>query len=531
MRDELRGQYAHILVDEYQDVNRASALLLKELAADGEKLWVVGDARQSIYRFRGAAPTNTTEFEKDYPNGKRLALAVNYRSRKQIVDAFGAYSGSMTVGSGRKGALQSNRGPGVDPLDFNVARDRNAEIAGIAAAIEKYRGAGCDYRDQAVLCRSHSNLQKIAVGLEAVGVPVLYIGDLFERPEVRDILSLVSFVSERGRGGLMRVATLPRYKMPLADVRAFLTHAGKTERTPLAALADADELVGISPAGKAALATLRSDLDGVAFKTGPGQLVIRLLFERGLVRDYLSGNSAADQQRRLAIHQFLQFAVENDRPDQSDPKRLMLGWIRRLEIFGDERALREAPAAVDGIDAVRLMTVHASKGLEFRAVHLPTLGSGIFPLSRKGTTCPAPDGMLPTTPEVSHAEEEQCLFFVALSRARDHLSLSRAERYSDKRGSKPSPALEAIAGHLARAPDADPTWTKPLPPVPDQGLRPDLKRTAREHDGRDLELYLSCPRRYLYQTMLELSGSREDGTGCAERKLPQPIGFRPLPGS
>ncbi|UPT91704.1 ATP-dependent helicase [Bradyrhizobium barranii subsp. apii] len=85
IRDEVRGQYLHILVDEYQDVNRASALLLKELAGEGKTLWVVGDARQSIYRFRGAAPTNTTNFEKDYPNAKRKALAINYRSRKQIV--------------------------------------------------------------------------------------------------------------------------------------------------------------------------------------------------------------------------------------------------------------------------------------------------------------------------------------------------------------------------------------------------------------------------------------------------------------
>jgi len=510
VREELRRQYAHILVDEYQDVNRASALLLKELAGEGERLWVVGDARQSIYRFRGAAPTNTTEFEKDYPKGKRLALAVNYRSRKQIVDTFGTYAGSMTVGGGRSRPLQANRGDGVDPLDFNVALDRSSEIAGIAAAIENYRSGGCDYRDQAVLCRSHSNLQKIAAGLEAAGIPVLYIGDLFERPEIRDLLSLISFVSERRRGGLMRVATLPRYKMLLADVRVFLAHAEMAGRTPLAALADVESLDGLSTAGKGALVRLRADLDGVAFKTGPGKFTSDVLFERGLVRDYLAGNSAADQQRRLAIHQFLQFAIENDRPGEGDPKRRLLGWIRRLEVFGDERALREAPAAVEGIDAVRLMTVHASKGLEFRAVHLPTLGNGIFPLSRKGTTCPAPDGMLPTTPEVSHAEEEQCLFFVALSRARDHLSLSRAERYSEKQASNPSPALEAIAGHLTRAPNADPTWTKRLPTTPDQGLRPDLKRAAREHDGKDLELYLGCPRRYLYQTMLELSGSRED---------------------
>jgi superfamily I DNA/RNA helicase/Zn-dependent peptidase ImmA (M78 family) len=510
VRDELRGQYMHILVDEYQDVNRASALLLKELVGEGERLWVVGDARQSIYRFRGAAPSNTTDFEKDYPNGKRLPLAVNYRSRKQIVDTFGTYASRMSVGRGRKLALLAHRGAGADPINYNVAPDRSAEIAGIATAIGRQRSAGRAYRDQAVLCRSHSNLQKIATGLEAAGIPVLYLGDLFERPEVRDLLSLLSFVSERHRGGLLRVANLPRYRMPLADVRTFLAYAGEAEKTPLVALADAGKLNGLSAVGKDVLARLRSDLDGVGFKTGPGQFLCDLLFERGLIRDYLPGDTAADHQRRLAIHQFLQFAVENDRRGEGDPKRRLLGWVRRLEVFGDERALREPPAAVEGIDAVRLLTVHASKGLEFDVVHLPTLGKGIFPLSWSGQVCPAPDGMLSTSVEEGHAEEEQCLFFVAVSRARDHLSLSRAQRYSDSRGSNPSPALDEIAGHLPRAPDSHPTWTTRLPTSAAGGSRPDLKRAAREHDGRDIELYLDCPRRYLYQTILGLSGSRED---------------------
>ncbi len=337
IRDELRGQYTHILVDEYQDVNRASALLLKELAGDGERLWVVGDARQSIYRFRGAAPSNTTDFEKDYPNGKRLPLTVNYRSRKQIVDTFGTYAASMGVGGGRNNSLRAHRGAGADPIGFSVAPDSNTEIAGIAAAIQRWHSAGCAYREQVVLCRSHSNLQKIATGLEAAGIPVLYLGDLFERPEVRDLLSLLSFACERHRGGLMRVATLPLWRTPLADVRTLLAHAAETEKTPLAALADVEKLDELSPAGKTALARLRSDVDGVGFKTGPGHFLCDVLFERGLVRAYLSGDATADHQRRLAIHQFLQFAIEYDRAGEGDPKRRLLGWVRRLEVFGDER--------------------------------------------------------------------------------------------------------------------------------------------------------------------------------------------------
>jgi superfamily I DNA/RNA helicase len=511
VREALRTQYGHLLVDEYQDVNRASAVLLKELAGEGERLWVVGDARQSIYRFRGAAPINTRDFEKDYPTGKRKSLAVNYRSRSQIVDTFGAYASGMRVGSGQSTNLVASRGAGSGAIDCNVATDGSAEIAGIAATIERRRAEGIAYRDQAVLCRSHSNLEKIATGLEAKGVPVLYLGDLFERPEVRDLLALLSFVAEPHRGGLYRVAMLSPYRATLSDVRLFLNHAADVNKTPLAALADVSTLDALSDMGRAALLRLGEDVRAVAFRTGPGAFLCDVLFNRGaLLRPYLEGTTPTVQQRRLAIHQFLQFAIENDSLGDGDPKRRLLDWVRRLEVFGDERALREPPAAVEGIDAVRLMTVHASKGLEFKVVHLPMLGAGIFPLRRQGERCPAPDGMLPTAPADDHKEEEECLFFVALSRARDHLSLSRARRYSEKQGSNASEALKAIVGHLPCAPDGPATWSDQFVLVSDAGERGDLRVTAGQHDGRDIELYLGCPRRYLYQAILGLSGSRND---------------------
>ena len=509
--DELRDQYRHLLVDEYQDVNRGSALLVKELAGEGEQLWAVGDARQSIYRFRGAAPINTRDFEKDYPKGQRKSLKINYRSREQIVDTFSDYAGNMMVGGRLAANLEARRGPGKEAVDCNVARDRDAEIAGIAATIERMRSQGIAYQDQAVLCRVHRNLERVAAGLEAAGVPVLYLGDLFERPEVRDLLALISFTAEPQRGGLYRLATLPPYQMPLSDVRAFLNYAVDNEKTPLAALSKIDAIPELSELGRVSLGLLSKHLTDTGYKTGPGELLCHVLFNhQSLLRVYLAGENAADQQRRLAIHQFLQFAIENNAVGDGEPKRRLLDWVRHLEVFGDERALREPPAAVEGIDAVRLMTVHASKGLEFKVVHIPTLGAGMFPLRWQGQRCPAPDGLLRTGAIDDHKEEEQCLFYVALSRARDHLSLSRAQRYTPRQGSNASEALKIIAGRLPRPPDGPPTWAQSLPFPETDGDRPDLCVTTRRHDGRDIELFLGCPRRYLYQIVLGLSGGRED---------------------
>jgi hypothetical protein len=135
----------------------------------------------------------------------------------------------------------------------------------------------------------------------------------------------------------------------------------------------------------------------------------------------------------------------------------------------------------------------------------------MFPLTAGGgSACPPPDGMLDDPPAVSKAEEEECLFFVALSRARDHLSLSRAQRYNDRGVSKPSPALEKIAGHLPRGPGAAVTWKDALPQRTPDRPRADLKVTGKQHNGHDIEIYDGCPRRYLYQVVLGLNRSRND---------------------
>lgn len=509
--NELRVQYREFLVDEYQDVNRASALLLKELAGDGATLWAVGDARQSIYRFRGAAPVNTQKWEDDYPGGQRTPLGVNYRSRQEIVDTFCHYAQEgMLIARGRPARLSANRGSTPGALDFNLAADRDCEVSGIAGAIQHCLAAGYDYRDQAVLCRGHNDLERIGAGLERAGIPVLYLGDLFERPEARDLLGLLSFVAEPHRGGLYRVACLPAYGMRLSDVRTFLAWALEKNITPLAALKQHATVPGLSDEGRASLSRLAADVADTRYRTGPGSFFADALFnKRNLIEPLLDGDDAQHQQRRLAVHQLLQFALENEF-GSGDPKKSLLSWIRRLEVFGDERALREPPTSIDGINAVRLMTVHASKGLEFPVVHLPGLGAGMFPKKWSGQICPVPIELLSGgAPDAAHTEEEQCLFYVALSRARDSLSLSRPAR-TTATGSNASEALRNIARFLPRSPDGEITWrTEGTAPesAPD---RADLSVPATEMSAADLDIYLRCPRRYLYQRVLGLSGARDD---------------------
>jgi superfamily I DNA/RNA helicase len=512
VRQRLRSTYEHILVDEYQDVNRASGLLLKELAGGGEKLWAVGDVRQAIYRFRGASPSNVRLFLEDFPDAAVHALEHNYRSVPAVLDVFAKLAPDMRAARGAAFVPWRAERQQDGEVLMEIAEDGASEIKGLAREMKRQRGLGVAYADQAVLCRSHTNLARIAAGLEREGVPVLYLGDLFERPEVRDLLALLALACEGDGRGLLRVARFAEYRIPLADVKSLLDTA-KERGVPFPrALKLARDSDTISERGKAGLDLLDRHLEGLCYGSNAWGMLARYLFVRSsYVRVPLGEESVAGQQRRLAVYQFLQFAhAQRDLPvsGDEDPKRAFLRYVRRLEMFGEEKQLRQMSDWAGDIDAVRLLTVHASKGLEFGSVYLPVLGNGRFPAKRRPQPCPAPVGMLQAEEEDWHDEEEECLFFVALSRARDRLCLSRARRYLSQ-NSKPSPLLGRIAGLLPNPPDGEITWSREEAVEESSGMEPPAQ-ILPSFSVEELETYMGCPRRYYYEFVLGLGGRRED---------------------
>ena len=502
----VRAQFSHVLVDEYQDVNRASSRLLKLIAGEGNRLWVVGDVRQAIYRFRGASPGNMRLFTTDFPGATVLPLQRNYRSNQQIVDTYTAFARSLNDPVWRTAVhLKAERGDGHGP-QLLIAPDLDSEVTAIATTIEAHRANKIPYRDQAIIVRTHTHAERVAVRLQALGVPTMYLGDIFERDEVRNLLALVSFVAEPSRGALLRLASTRTYRTSLDDVRAFLQQARVVEHKPLDALSEPAILAACSPQGKAMLERLREDLADLSFEATVPQVLNHVLFERrALIDELLEVEGSEGEQRRLAVFQLLQFAAEHFDPRKGNSKKNLLRWIRRLEQFGEEKALRELPGAAASIDAVRLMTVHASKGLEFPVVYLPYLATSHFPQSNRYTPCPPPQGML-RAEDVGDRFEEESLFYVALSRARDHLHLSRSETLG-KRNASESRFLPALAGHVAQA---FTTKAAPVPVGDELPARPELKLEPEIHDARELDQYERCPRRYAYARSLGLHASGDD---------------------
>ena len=511
-------RHRHVLVDEYQDVNRASARLLKTVAGNGERLWVVGDARQSIYRFRGASSENMVGFASDYPGAVIDQLGVNYRSTEQIVYSFvaaaphmGASNGMLTLN------LEAERSKGPNRPEIRRFETLDDEAEGVAASIRQLEGTGVRLRDQAVLCRTNGRLNEIASGLEVRGIPVLHLGSIFEREEVRDLLAVLSLAVDPFGDALVRVGAMPRYGLTLQDAHSVSRFLRSLRKPALAGLADAVTALGLSTSGRQGIERLATDLNGLRSSTSAWEfLAVFLLDHTDLARELGRATSITERMRAVAVWQFLNFVREQSPVGMGLPIQRTLDRVRQLVLLAEERDLRQVPAAALHLDAVRLMTVHGSKGLEFEAVHVPGLTVASFPSSNRGERCPPPKGMIVGSGDASprdeakraHSDEEECLFFVALSRARTHLRLYHARKQRNGNRRSPSPFLIWLsAGYLHEVANP-PKLELPTNAPRVQPIAITWPTDWAVTDSR-LGSYEKCPRRFFYTHVLGLGGARK----------------------
>jgi superfamily I DNA/RNA helicase len=509
----VRLRHRHVLVDEYQDVNRASVRMLRGIAGDGKRLWVVGDARQSIYRFRGASSGNMAAFKTDFPGAADDALERSYRSTDAIIASFASFSRHMKASAGlHELKLKTDKGAGV-PTQVRAFDNLDAEIGGVVASIGELEQAGIPLREQAVLCRTNKRLNEIAAGLEQRGIPVLHLGSLFERDEVRDLLALMSLAVDSIGTGIARVGAMPRYAIPLQDVYRIVGLLKARKGAALTWMLELARDERLSEQGQRGLQILASDLADLRQGDQPWDFVTTYLLDRtDLLRQGADRGSVAAWMRSCAIWQFLNFLRDSVTVGRGSPIWKTLERIRQMVVLAEERDLRQVPAAALRMNAVRLMTIHGSKGLEFEAVHIPGMTEVSIPSSYRGIRCPPPTGMIAdvgamTMDEVarlSHASEEECLAFVAMSRAQRHLRLYLSRTQPGGKSRSPSSFLPDIGGLEYQ--DAPPI-------VPSRGgLRPGfvdviLPAAFPVTDSR-LGSYLSCPRRYFYTHVLGLGGSK-----------------------
>ena len=471
--------------------------------------------RQAIYRFRGAASGNVARFPTDFPGAVRVPLGLNYRSSTEIVDTYGAFAGQMVVSRTVPVVpLEAKRGSSGIAPDIREGATEEDEAALLAGRVLELSEEGVTLRDQAILCRSNEALARLSGELERRNIPVLYLGSLFERDEIRDLLSLLSFVVGPYANSLIRIAASPRYAIPLQDTVDFIEACTKADAQPV------EFLLGYAPPSgsdqaERGLNQLQRDLREASRDSMPWTVMADFLLETtDILRDLVGSGTVAAQMQCLAIWQFVNFAREPVLFGQGLPIKRLLERIRRLLLLNDERDLRQIPFPAQRLNAVRLMTVHGAKGLEFEAVHLPSLVVRRFPTIYRGFRYPVPNRLIEEAGsstardyvKANHEEEEECLFYVALSRARTHLHFYRFSSLNGR-------ALKA-SKYFCGLPSAVRTAVSPRREAPRLAAPRyivELRWPASVTFGFEaLAGFEKCPRRFFYSNIARLRGRQKD---------------------
>jgi DNA helicase II / ATP-dependent DNA helicase PcrA len=424
LRDRVRHDFSWVLVDEYQDVSRSTALLLAQLCGTANPPWVVGDARQAIYRFRGAAPENVKEFDRDFPGARRYELIANYRSAPEIVHVVNQLA-VLLEDPGHVGAVPERWRSATDVVAFGQtpaalaqATSDAAERDGIVGAIQGWLHAGAIPSHIAVLARRNVDVRNIAIALNRCGIRAVTSGLLTAEGAGGDLAAVVSVPDLQ--------QALSRITYAIGRRRAAPAVLNEVVRQVLQRQADDDISPFVGPKGVQALA---SEVWGV-FKSLRTQvhsadawnvLCDFLFFCSQYIRELL--DDPDDPARSVQLEEVLsalslaaqyRFTHPHVRPRWS-----RLGLAERLRNLVTQPTPGLVPPRAD-VNAVRVMTCHASKGLEFPCVAVAGQSLADVPPPKQTL----PPQLRPDRDD--DALQAESLLFVGVSRAKRCVLVSYA---------------------------------------------------------------------------------------------------------
>jgi len=428
-------RYKYLLVDEYQDTNRAQFVLVSLLAGERRNLCVVGDDDQSIYRFRGADIGNILDFEKIYPDAAVVRLEQNYRSTQMILDAA---NGVIANNKGRKAKRLWTENPGGEPVHIRRFRTAYEEAEYIAGDITRQKDAGkWDYRESAVLYRTNAQSRLIEEKFLMANIPYCIIGgvNFYARREIKDLLAYLRTI-ENGRDdlSLRRILNVPRRGIGETTIRRAQEYASSAELSLYEACRKGEGIPGIGRGGSKlkAFTSIIEDFRSES-RSGSVRSLIELVDERIGYREDLKREGTEEALERIGnIDELISKAAAYD---ESAEEPSLAGFLEEVALVADIDNLEEDE------NRVPLMTLHAAKGLEFPNVYIAGMDDGLFPGYRAVTS-----------EDPSDLEEERRLAYVGITRARARLTLTGAQSRmlrGDVMYYKPSRFLEEIPPETA----------------------------------------------------------------------------------
>ena len=424
-------QFRYVLVDEYQDTNYAQYVLTSLLAGHYQNICVVGDDDQSIYKFRGATITNILEFEKQFKNAKTIRLEQNYRSTGNILSAANEV---IRNNVGRKGKeLWTDHGGG-SKIHLHRSDSQEGEAAYIADTIRAGVEQGRRWGDFAVLYRNNVLSDNIAAAFIRAGVPYrVYKGrDFFSRAEVRDMFAYL-WVLENPADELRlrRIINVPARKIGDKSVETAAQAALENGMLLYDVVRNASQFPALSR-GAAAMekfGTMMENLRQQREFLSLSELYDELLGQSGYLRALMEKGGAEEQGRIEHIEELKSYLVDYE---EKEAAPTLGGFLESMALYTD------ADQTAEDEDAVLMMTMHSAKGLEFPVVFLAGMEDGLFPGFR-------------ATEREEDMEEERRLCYVAVTRAKEELFLTCAERrllYGRTQYAHPSRFIDEMPGEL-----------------------------------------------------------------------------------
>lgn len=404
-------RFRYIMVDEYQDTNRAQFNLIRLLAGDHGNLCVVGDDDQSIYKFRGADINNILDFEKYFNDAKIIKLEQNYRSTQKILDVANEV---IKNNAGRKDKRLWTSVKDGTKVIFNVYENGYEEARGIAEDIaHRHLHDRKDYSDFAILYRTNAQSRSLEEKLIEKNIPYRIYGGInfYARREIKDILAYLKTIDNaRDDLAVKRILNVPKRGIGAASVAKVDDYAYENDITFYVALRQAKEVPGLQRAVSKVegFVTQIEVLKSKSQYIGVGKLIEEIIETVGY-SDYIDAESESDEQateRRQNIDELISKAVQYE---ETVDEPSLSGFLEEVALVADIDNLDE------NNDMVSLMTIHSAKGLEFPIVYLAGMEDGLFP-----------SYMSISTGDESDIEEERRLCYVGITRAKETLIMSAA---------------------------------------------------------------------------------------------------------
>jgi DNA helicase-2/ATP-dependent DNA helicase PcrA len=404
--------FHHILIDEYQDTNRAQYRLVRLLTTQRKNLCVVGDDDQSIYKFRGADISNILNFEKDYPEAKVIKLEQNYRSTENILGAAGAV---VARNLGRKPKELWTQKRGGDKIMCYKATDEKDEARFICRSIQQEVDQGRSLRELAVLYRTNAQSRALEDALRNRGIPYRIFGGLrfYDRKEIKDIIAYLRVLQNPSDiVSLHRIINVPARGIGDTTIEKLETAATQAGVSLYQAAMDPDR-ADITTSAKKKLREFTGMMEWMRVDLGTSSitdLVRRVIHESGYGAA-LEQDKNVESRIRIENLNELMTATEDFQEQNRDAS--LAAFLDQVALITDSEQQVAAEGRRGSTDTVTLMTLHNAKGLEFSVVFMAGMEEGLFPHSRSAES-------------EEELEEERRLCYVGITRAKERLILTHA---------------------------------------------------------------------------------------------------------